>query len=118
MRQHGINVPDPQIEGDRIVPQPPPEREAKTPRFRAASQACRTYLPPSGGPPPSSPSAQQRQQALAFATCMRQQGINLPDPKITPKGIRQHPPTDMDRDDPRLGAAEQACDQYGRLPND
>jgi hypothetical protein len=118
MRQHGIDVPDPQVEGDRIVPQPPPEREAKTPRFRAASQACRTYLPPSGGPPPSSPSAQQRRQALAFATCMRQQGINLPDPKITPKGIRQHLPTDMDRDDPRLGAAEQACHQYGRLPND
>jgi hypothetical protein len=117
MRQHGVNMPDPQIDGDRIV-QRPPEREVKTPKFRAARQACRTYLPPSGGPPPSPPSAQERQQALAFARCMRQHGINLPDPQFTAKGIRQRPPTGMDRDDPRFGAAEQACHQYGSLPND
>jgi hypothetical protein len=107
MRQHGINLPDPQIDGDHIV-QKPPEREAKTPKFGAARQACRSYLP-SGGPPPSPPSAQERRQALAFARCMRQQGVNLPDPQITAKGIRQRLPTDVDRDDPRLSAAEQAC---------
>jgi hypothetical protein len=39
---------------------------------------------------------------------MRQQGVNLPDPQITAKGIRQRLPTDVDRDDPRLSAAEQA----------
>jgi hypothetical protein len=116
MRQHGIDLPDPQIEGDRIV-QRPPDHQVKTPKFAAARQACRKYLP-AGGPPPSPPSAQQRQQALAFARCMRQHGIDLADPQITAKGIRQHPPTDMDRDDPRLGAAEQACHQYGSLPND
>jgi hypothetical protein len=58
------------------------------------------------------------QAALAYGRCMRQHGINLPDPEITAKGIRQQPPTDVDRDDPRLGAAEQACHQYGSLPND
>jgi hypothetical protein len=115
MRQHGIDMPDPQIDGDRIV-QRPPDHQVKTPKFAAARQACRKYLP-SGGPPPSPPSAQQRQQALAFVRCLRQHGINLADPQITAKGIRQHPPTDMDRDDPRLSAAEQACHQYGRLPN-
>jgi hypothetical protein len=56
--------------------------------------------------------------SVAFARCLRQHGINLPDPEVTAKGIRQHPPTDMDRDDPRLSAAEQACHQYGRLPSD
>jgi hypothetical protein len=117
MRQHGINVPDPQITADGIDEQVPAGMRKDDPRLRAARQACRKYLP-AGGPPPSPPSAQERQQALAYGRCMRQHGINLPDPQITAKGIRQHPPTDMDRDDPRLSAAEQACHQYGRLPND
>ena len=75
---------DPQVTADGIDEQVPAGMRKDDPRLRAARQACRTYLP-AGGPPPSPPSAQERQQALALPRCMRQHGINLPDPQITAK---------------------------------
>jgi hypothetical protein len=55
-------------------------------------------------------------QALAFARCMRQHGINLPDPQVTAEGVLldEQLPTGMRKDDPRLKAAEQVCRQRGR----
>jgi hypothetical protein len=45
---------------------------------------------------------------LAYARCMRQHGINIPDPKpdggIHIEGVNP--------DDPKFKAAEQACQQY------
>ena len=117
MRQHGIDLPDPSFDaqGNMIPPEPPAVANAQAKRkFKAAEQACRQYET-SGGPPPSPPSAQQRQQALAFASCLRQHGLNVPDPQITATGIAQPLPEGMDRDDPRLRAPRQACRQY--LPN-
>jgi hypothetical protein len=114
MRQHGINLPDPQFSGDNIGQQLPSRAEQGSAKFKAAEQACKQYLPNGGQPTPAD--AQEFQQALAFARCMRQHGINLPDPKITADGIDQSPPARMDLDDPRLQAAEHACHQYGSLP--
>jgi hypothetical protein len=111
MRQHGIDMPDPQIDGDRIV-QRPPDHQVKTPKFAAARQACRKYLP-TGGPPPSPPSAQQRQQALAFARCMRQHGIDMADPEIDAAGrAAMQMPSGVGPDSPKFKAAQQACQQY------
>jgi hypothetical protein len=114
MRQHGIDLPDPKF-GENLIEQRLPTRaEQDSPKFKAAQQACRQYLPDGGQPSP--PTAQERQRALAFARCMRQHGIGMPDPKITADGIDQPPPTGVARDDPRLRAAEQACGQS--LPHD
>jgi hypothetical protein len=113
MRQHGINLPDPQLSGDNIIQRLPTRAEQNSAKFKAAEQACKQYLPNGGRPAP--PSAQERQQALAFARCMRQHGIDMPDPQITANGIDQPLPLRMARDDPRLTAAEQACHQYGSL---
>jgi hypothetical protein len=113
MRQHGIDLPDPQFSGDHITQRLPTRAEQNSPKFKAAEQACRQYQPNGGRPTP--PTAQERQQALTFAQCMRQHGINLPDPKITAEGIDQQLPARMRPDDARLKAAEQACHQYGSL---
>jgi hypothetical protein len=40
----------------------------------------------------------------------------MPDPKFTADGIEQQGPTGVDRDDPRVNAAERACEQS--LPPD
>ena len=114
MRQHGINLPDPQISGDTIAQQLPDRVVRNSAKFKAAEQACRQYLPNGGQPSP--PPAAERQQALAFARCLRQHGItNMPDPQLTANGIDQQLPRRMDADDPRLKAAERACHQYGSL---
>jgi hypothetical protein len=114
MRQHGIDLPDPKFSENLIEQRLPTRAEQNSAKFKAAEQACKQYLPDGGQPSP--PTAQERQQALAFAQCMRQHGVNLPDPQITADGIDQPPPARMDLDDPRLQAAEQACHQYGSLP--
>jgi hypothetical protein len=110
MRQHGINMPDPQIDGNHIV-QPSLDRQVReSTKFQAAEQACKRYLP-NGGEPTGPPDPQRLQQLLAFARCMRQHGIDLPDPQVS--GDDQQLPTGMRKDDPRLKAAEQACQQSG-----
>jgi hypothetical protein len=114
MRQHGIDLPDPKFSGNLIEQRLPSRAEQGSAKFKAAEQACKQYLPNGGQPTPAD--AQEFQQALAFARCTRQHGINLPDPKITADGIDQSPPARMDLDDPRLQAAEHACHQYGSLP--
>jgi hypothetical protein len=111
MRQHGINMPDPKFSENLIEQRLPTRAEQNSPKFKAAQQACQKYLPNGGQPTP--PTAQERQQALAFAQCMRQHGINLPDPQITASGIDQPLPARIRDDDPKFKAAEQACHQYG-----
>jgi hypothetical protein len=111
MRQHGVNLPDPQIAADRLVLPPHP----KSPKVAAAAQACRQYLP-NGGQPPAL-TAEQRQRALAFARCVRQHGItNMPDPQFPENRLVQNFPPGMERGNPRLSAAVQACQQF--LPAD
>jgi hypothetical protein len=54
--------------------------------------------------------------AVSFARCMRQHGIDVPDPRMTADGIDQPLPNGVDGDDPRLTAAERACGMS--LPSD
>ena len=113
MRQHGINTPDPKITADGVVQQPPhveQPAEQKSPKRRAAEQACQQYL--SNGGQARKPNAQEQQQLVQFAKCVRQHGVNLPDPQITADGPELRYPRGTDPDDPRLKAAEQACQQY------
>jgi hypothetical protein len=108
MRQHGMNVPDPKPGGDLVLGVLPEDVNPDDPKFKAAQRACQQHAPDGGQPPKLNP--QQRQQLLAFARCMRQHGINLPDPDanggIDERGIG------VDPDGPRFKAAEQACQQH------
>ena len=52
-------------------------------------------------------SQDERQADLAFARCMRQHGINMPDPK--PDGRVDMRGIGVDSDDPKFKAAERAC---------
>ena len=111
MRQHGYDMPDPQMEGNNVGLQLPNYQGQRAPKYQAAWQACRRYAPNGGRL--ERPSARDVREALAFARCMRQQGINLPDPQVTAEGIDQPPAPGVPRDDPRATAAEQACTQQG-----
>jgi hypothetical protein len=105
MREHGFNEPDPQFSGGAILQRGPTGVDRNDPRLKAAEQACQHYLPNGGQTSP--PSAEQRQRLLQFARCMRQHGIDMPDPG--PNGELR---SSGRRDDPRLEAAQRACQQY------
>jgi hypothetical protein len=107
MRQHGIDMPDPKFDAQgRMAQQLPSGVGPDDPKFKAADQACKQYLPNGGEPEKVDP--QVYQQMLAHARCMRQHGIDMPDPK--PDGRVDMP--GIDPDDPKFKAANQACQQY------
>jgi hypothetical protein len=110
MRQHGMNVPDPDPKpgGDQGLGVLPEGVNPDDPKFKAAQQACQQSAP-SGGQPPTR-NQQQRQQQLQLARCMRQQGINMPDPDAN--GGTDMSRIGVDPDGPTFKAAEQACRQY------
>jgi hypothetical protein len=109
MRQHGINMADPKLgAGDRVGSLLPEGVSPDDPKFKAAQEACKQYTPDGGQPP--NLSAQQQQQLVAFARCMRQQGINMPDPDAN--GATDMRGIGVDPDGPKFKAAQQACQQY------
>jgi hypothetical protein len=113
MRQHGIDMPDPQFSGNKITQElkgGPGSKGPDDPAFKAAQQACSKYLP--NGGQALRPDPQQQQQMLAFARCMRQHGIDMPDPDPNGGGIVIGPKTGVRPDDQKFKAAEQACQQY------
>jgi hypothetical protein len=106
MRQHGVNMPDPKVEANgRTEWQLPSGMRKDDPRLKAAQQACRQYR--ANGGQAQRPSPQQQQEMVAFARCMRQHGINIPDPK--PDGTVDMRGIGVDRDAPKFKAAERAC---------
>jgi hypothetical protein len=65
--------------------------------------------------PTTSPggSSDPQQAALAYARCLRQHGIDLPDPTFDAQGrMAQQLPRGVGPDDPKFKAADQACQQY------
>jgi hypothetical protein len=52
------------------------------------------------------------QAALAFARCMRQHGINVPDPGASGGIEVKGSPGSVNPDSPQFKAAERACQQY------
>jgi hypothetical protein len=125
MREHGIDMPDPEVDGDgRVRVQiggagaqagsgtsgggAPPDRE----KLEAAQQACKQYLPNGGEPPKMDP--EQVEKARQFAKCMRENGVpNFPDPQAD-GGVRIEagPGTGIRPDSQEFKDAHAKCEQY------
>jgi|SRR5579859_5099425 len=109
MRAHGVDVPDPDSGGGpgggavRIQGSPGTNADA-------AIRACQQYLPAGNL---GTPNAQQIEQARQFAQCMRDHGVDMPDPDPNGGGaIIQKNTTGgqgVNPDDPNFKAALQAC---------
>jgi hypothetical protein len=113
MRQHGIDMPDPKFNGNGISQEFTARRGSNgpaSPTFKAAQQACNKYLP--NGGQPTKPNPQEQQQMLAFARCMRQHGIDVPDPGANGGIEVKGRPGTVNPDSPTFKAAERACQQY------
>jgi hypothetical protein len=82
----------------------------------AAMQACSKYLPKAGGPPADPAQRQQMlDRALKFSQCMRQHGVNMPDPQMSSDGngiMMQGGPNGVDPSSQQFQTAQKACEQY------
>lgn len=101
MRQHGVDVPDPQPGqgGIQIKASAGSVDQAK---LQQAMNACRKYSPKLAGNP-NNPA--QRDRMLKLAQCLRQHGINIPDPQPG-QGLRIRV---NKADAAKMQQAQQAC---------
>jgi hypothetical protein len=117
MREHGVDMPDPETVGGggsgsggvRITVTGAPGAG-----MDAAMNACKDKLPNGGTPPSMSP--EQQEQLRAFAQCMRDHGVDMPDPDPNSGGLRisSSGGPAFGPDDPTFKAAQEACQE--KLP--
>jgi predicted aconitase len=115
MRKEGIDMPDPTADGERqfriggdsgISPE----------EFERAAEACEKYRKDIRPELTEEEQQEFKENALAHARCMREQGIDFPDPTFDAEGgatIRmQAGKGKINPEDPEFQAAEEKC---GRL---
>jgi hypothetical protein len=109
MRDHGVDVADPEVGGEGGLAFVISQRNLDDPDFTAAEDACGHLLPPGSLAPNLSPEEEVRQydQAVRYARCMRERGIDLPDPEPAGSVIGLAPGTDPG--DPEFVAAHEVC---------
>jgi hypothetical protein len=81
MRQHGVNMPDPKPGGGLTIS----ARQGEKTKVDAAMKACQKYSP-KGNLNPNDPRV--RDHMLKVAQCLRQHGVNVPDPQPGEGGIK------------------------------
>ncbi|GAA2614567.1 hypothetical protein SMC26_24340 [Actinomadura fulvescens] len=122
MRDNGINMSDPQTDGSggvmTKVEGGSKEKGDSPDKMKAAEAKCRHLQPDGGKPPKRNP--EEIAKMRAFAKCMRERGIDMPDPddngrierKVENKGKGGGPKEESigaNPESPKFQAAEKAC---------
>jgi hypothetical protein len=125
MRDHGIDMPDPDTSGRGggpviIGPGGGEGGDGDQPdmdEFEAADEACRHLIEGVlGSPEDMSPEeqAEMQDQMLAMAQCMRDHGIDMPDPEFDQGGgggIVEQELSDIDPSSDEFQDAQEACNE-------
>jgi hypothetical protein len=119
MRDHGVDMPDPEFDdngrGVGGAIRVGGDEGLDEDDFEAAQQACEDLVEDvqgSFGMDDPEQRAKMQEQMLAFSQCMRDHGIDMPDPQFNEDGgatIQGGPGGAIDPDDPDFQAAEEAC---------
>jgi len=106
MREHGVDMPDPKPAGDGGGMAITLGGDAKdSGKFEAAQKECKHLMPNGGEMKP--PSAEELDKMRKDAKCMRDHGVDMPDPDPSGKGtMRVGGPGD---DPKKFEAAAKAC---------
>ena len=114
MRRHGIEVPDPEPGGGGLFQLDGPEADGSPTTQRRAMEACDKHL--DDVPPPKLNDEQKnelRDSALEHARCMREQGIDFPDPRFGSDGtVSVQIGEGLEPADPAVERAEKACAKH------
>jgi hypothetical protein len=109
VREHGVDMPDPQNGGFVITPDTDPTQQNED-TFRSADAKCRKHLENVKPPQISEQDKEAFQKAaLEHARCMRERGIDMPDPTMTEDGGAAVSLDGIDPKDPKFKRAQQAC---------
>jgi hypothetical protein len=113
MREHGIEMKDPTAGGGITLSAGPGSNNPA--ELEAAQKACQHIL--EKVKPPELSDEQQREfkeRALAFARCMREHGIEMPDPQFGKEGqVQQRLGNGQNPENPRFQEAAEECSKDG-----
>ena len=120
LREHGIDVPDPEFDeggrGRMRMRLGQSGIDPDDPEFRAAQEECRPLLASIRGQFSEEDRQRFQDAALEFARCMRGKGFDVPDPDFSGEGpggrggVRQFF-GDVDTDDPDFREAQEECSE-------
>jgi hypothetical protein len=112
MRKNGVpEFPDPENGRTVLRAGPGTGIDPNSPEFKAAQEACQD-LAPQGGQVSGAQNAELEKQVLAFAQCMRDNGVpNFPDPDVNGGRVQIRPGQGVDPNSPQFQQAQQACQE-------
>ena len=128
MREHGIDMPDPEIssagggfafgitvEGSAEAGAPD---NAEMERMNAANEACSHFLEGVVSQFERPDMSEMQDQMLAFAQCMRENGVDMPDPEFSEDGSvsifgpgEEGTAIEIDPNDTTFQEAQEACNE-------
>jgi hypothetical protein len=115
MREHGIDMPDPEVDDQgRIKVRVGAGGAGKRPdpkKLEAAQKACGSLM--GGGDGPAQLDPEDRDAMVAFAKCMREHGIDMPDPTDGGLTVRKEAGGGgVDPESKEFQEAEKACNHH------
>jgi hypothetical protein len=123
LRGQGIDVPDPNSSGSPAASQEMRQLAQKysSTQLNDALNACRSDLAQALPPGAQSPAqqAQRRQQALAYAQCMRSHGVDIADPSTNGVGAGDglgRALSSVDQNSPAFKSANASCGSLRPAP--
>jgi hypothetical protein len=110
MRENGVpEFPDPVNGQFQLRATPGSGLDPNSPEWKAAQRACQD-LAPAGAQGGGSPPADVQAQVLAYAKCMRENGVpDFPDPSFDGGAVQLQPAPGVDPSSPQFQSARQAC---------
>jgi hypothetical protein len=104
MREHGVDMPDP-VNGRLDLRANRGEEQ----KVEQAQEACASILEDVAPPPLDEEQQEELQEAaLDYARCMREHGVDMPDPQFEGGGVLMTMPEGAE-DDPQFDEAQRAC---------
>jgi hypothetical protein len=118
MRENGIDMPDPKFEGNRVTMRAGgPGKRDDPAKMKAAEKACAKYRDAVKPPELSPEKAEEfKKGALANARCMREHGIDMPDPTFDENGgARMELKDGVNPESSKFQKAQDACRSVGGI---
>lgn len=116
MRDHGVDMPDPESEGGGRIKMRVAAENADSAKVDKAMEACRSLSP--FGEKGRDLTPEQQERMRAFTQCMRDNGVDMPDPDFSAGGGIKigGPDSKLKPDDPKVQKAVEACrDKMGAV---
>jgi hypothetical protein len=112
MRKQGIDMPDPKAGGGPSTFKVGGDSGIDPEEFEDASKECEEYRKDIRPNLSEEEQAEFKERALEHARCMREHGIDFPDPTFSAEGgaeVRIRGRGDINPEDPEFQAAEKEC---------